>query len=285
MSSLPAPASAEDHREHYAKLCSYSGPPAKNVPWHDLAFSARDGSSLTLRLYGKNSSGYPSPLLLWFHGGGYVAGSLDTHHAALTQLASRANGRIAHLAYRTGPEHRFPTALNDAEDALRFCRESSELAGPKTQIVVGGDGAGGNLAAALALRSPSEIAGQVLLYPTLDATFAGKSWRENSDDYIGSAAETAALNLLYATDEKEFSDPAFSPLLAPDLSSAPRAFLFLTELDPALSDGQAYVEKLRAAGVQVRVKIYPEVPHGLLTMGGSVPASRELLGDLAAVLG
>ncbi|RZA08711.1 MAG: alpha/beta hydrolase [Proteobacteria bacterium] len=285
MNSLPSPESAEDRRENFARLCSFSGKPVASVPWRDITFPARDGATLTIRLFGKDPSGYPSPLFLYFHGGGYVAGDLETHHAAITQLASRTTARIALLNYRRAPEHRYPTALHDAEDALTFCRESNELAGPKTQIVVGGDSAGGNLAAALSLSRGTDIAGQILLYPTLDAGFTGPSWQEYPQGYITNAEDAKAFNLLYARSEKDFKDPLFSPMQAEDFTGVPRAFIFLSEVDPARSDGQAYAEKLKAAGVQVRVKVYPEMPHGFFTMGGSVAGSRELLGDLALVLG
>jgi len=278
MNSLPPSTTVEERRANFARLCSFAGEPDPSVACREeIVLGGRN-----LRFY-EPASPSSRALLLYFHGGGFVAGGLDTHLAPLTHLASLSKTRIAHLAYRRAPEHRFPAAFEDGLGALDYLTKNLSALGLDL-LLVGGDSAGGNLAAALAAERPEAIAGQILLYPTLDAQFRGESWRRTPPGLIASAEDSAAFNRLYARGPVDYDDPRFSPLYRKDLSGLPPARLFVGALDAARSDSEAYADLLRVFGVDAKADVLPDLTHGFFTMGGEQPAARAALDRIAGVL-
>lgn len=220
------------------------------------------------------------PMLLHVHGGGAIAGSIDGHDPALRLLAARTGWLVAAPAYRLAPEHPFPAQLEDCHTAL--------LALDPARIVVSGDSIGGTIATALAMlardRGGPAIVGQVLLYPNADlradATYPS---RRSEDGNIIASDDLERQIRLYVRRAEDRSDPLASPLLA-DCSGLPPAFVATGECDPLRDEGEAYVERLRAAGVATTHRRYPGMIHAFLQMAGAIDATETLLADLSAWL-
>jgi acetyl esterase len=213
------------------------------------------------------------PVLVYFHGGGWVVGSLDSHDGVSRFLAAHGRCVVVSVDYRRAPEHRFPAALADAWAATRWVREhSGEIGGDAVRLAVGGDSSGGNLAAVVALRArdyglPLEL--QVLVYPVLDCVGAPDVayW---VGQYLGADAD--AMN------------PEASPLRAADLRGVASALVLSCGLDPLMEQGEAYVRRLGEAGVRAQHIIYPDLIHGAYRMPGVLPAARRMLEDTASAL-
>jgi acetyl esterase len=205
----------------------------------------------------------PRPVLMWFHGGGYVSGSLAAIDATCRELAVRADVDVVSVGYRLAPEHPFPAGLDD-------CRQAAEALRPDA---VGGDSAGGGLAAVVAQRHPG-LRAQVLLCPWLDATLTLPSVRANSTPDGLSEEALRSFAAMYCTDP---SDPRVSPLHAIDLSSAPPAVVVTAELDPLCDDGERYADRLRAAGREVAARRWDGEVHGFPGMTAVTPAAAESL--------
>ena len=222
-------------------------------------------------------SGEATGTLVYFHGGGWVVGDLDSHEAHAIRLANRAGVVVVHVDYRLAPEHRFPAAVDDAEASVRWAHENlATLGGSGKPLAVGGDSAGGNLAAVAALYCRDHgiaLACQLLLYPA--TLLAGRSGPELS--YLGENAATKA------------RDPRASPLLAPSLAGVAPVILGVGPYDFLYQDNMNYVKALRAAGVKVLLREYPNLNHGFFSYtaisASSAAAADQLCDDLRAALG
>jgi acetyl esterase len=220
------------------------------------------------------------PLLVYFHGGGWVVGSLDTYDGVCRALANRVPCRVVSVDYRLAPEHRFPAALEDCWEVTR------RAFGEAPAVAVGGDSAGGNLAAVVALRARDSglpLTFQLLIYPVMDFDFNTGSYSANGsglgltqaamrwywDQYLGGA---------------DGRNPDASPLRAADLSGAAPALLAVCEYDPLRDEGVAYAHRLEDARVPVRLIDYPGMIHGFVRMAAVTDRSRELLEESAARL-
>lgn len=219
-------------------------------------------------------SGEPTGTLVYFHGGGWVVGDLDSHEAHAIRLANRAGVVVVHVDYRLAPEHRFPAAVDDAEAAVQWTHEHlAELGGLGKPLAVGGDSAGGNLAAVAALYCRDHgiaLACQLLLYPA--TLLSGRGGPELS--YLGEDAQTKA------------RDPRASPLLAPSLAGLAPVVLGVGPHDFLYEDNMKYVAALRAAGVQVLLREYANLSHGFFSYTAisapSAAAADQLCDDLRA---
>jgi acetyl esterase len=251
--------------------------PLKHIRCEALAIAARDGWTLSARLYRAPDLGAGSqPTLLYFHGGGYVVGSLDSHDALCRRLA--AYGRFALLAvdYRLAPEWRFPTPVEDACDAANWLlREGAGLGLDPARVAFAGDSVGASLATVLSIiaaRQPQQLAlvpkAQVLVYPVTDATGKRPSHRDFAEGYL---LETATLDWFYrhyGRTPEDLSDWRCSPLRAPDLSGLAPALVYLAGHDPLHDEGLAYAQRLQAAGNEVKLLIQPGLTHDFLRMAG-----------------
>jgi len=213
--------------------------------------------------------------LVWFHGGGWVTGTLDYSDGFCRILADGLGCEVHSIDYRLAPEHRFPAAVEDALTAVRCI-------GDGRQVVVAGDSAGGNLAAVCAQQAhdvPTRIRGQLLVYPVLDSDTTRPSYLRNAGLVLGPAEMTWFFDR-YVPVAAERALPRLAPLRAPDLRSLPPAVIAVAGHDPLYDEGVAYAAALRAAGVPVELLDFPALVHGFLRFTGPVPAAA----DAAAVI-
>ena len=238
------------------------------------------GGPLLLRLYRPETAGGPHPALLYLFGGGWTLGSPDTADAVCRSLTNAVGCVTASVGYRLAPEHPFPAALQDCHAALRRLAEhAAELHIDPDRIAVGGDSAGGNLAAALTLLVRSQggpaLRHQLLVYPNTDRRADTDSLRANNDPHLFNRRSVDWYWGHYLAAEEDGDDPLASPLRADDLSGLPSATVITAECDPLRDEGEQYAEALRAAGVPVRARRYPGMPHGFFAMAGRLDAARE----------
>lgn len=250
-----------------------------------LQLPTRAEQSLDARLYRPKDAEGVLPVLLYFHGGGYVVGSLDSHDAICQELAERAGCLVLSVAYRLAPEWRFPTALEDAEDAWRWLRgQAAALGGDPLRMAVAGDSVGGSLAALVAQSAGSQARMQVLIYPVTDASRSYPSIERYAKGYLLEKDTLEWFYLLYARSDADRRDPRFSPLLAElDPHQAP-VLLVLAECDPLLDEGLAYATALREAGVVVNQQVYSGMTHDFLRMDALVDEAEEALEYIAESL-
>lgn len=253
----------------------------------DLAFDGPAGA-LPVRVY-RPATDRALPALVYLHGGGWVIGGLDTHDATCRALASGSGCTVVSVDYRLAPEHPYPAALEDAYAALCQVAERADALGvDAARIAVGGDSAGGNLAAATALvardRGGPRLAAQLLVYPVTDADFSRPSYRDNAKGYF---LERAAMEWFwghYVPDPERRREPYASPLRAPDCAGLPPALVVTAEYDPLRDEGEAYAERLREAGVEVTCTRYAGMIHGFFAMSALVDGGKRAMDESVAFL-
>jgi len=279
---------AQQARAAYAAGCGVLELPKATLPRvEDVHIPARDGALLPARLYAPTTQ-TGLPLLLYLHGGGFTIGSVDTHDVLCRELARLAACMVVSLDYRLAPEHRFPTAHNDAWDALQWLAvHAGTLGADAARLAVGGDSAGGTLAAASALLARDAqipLALQVLFYPGTAAHQDTPSHAQFADGPILDARAIAWFFDQYLGHSSEREDWRFAPLLAPELEGVAPAWIGLAECDPLVDEGIAYADKLRMARVAVDLEIYRGVAHGFINMGRVLPEARQAHADAARAL-
>lgn len=282
----------EEARANYAAGAEVLDLPRAALPRvENLSVPGGDGQARPARLYAAipftEAQARPSPVLLYFHGGGFVLGGLDTHDSLCRQLALRTGSAVLSLDYRLAPEHPFPAAWDDAWATLRWLEGHGSQLGVDTQrIAIGGDSAGGTLAAATALRARDEgllLALQLLITPgTSDRHDTGSRRLFGQGFLIDSATVTWFFD--HAVPQAHRHDPRFAPLEAPDLEGVCPALVLLAECDPVVDDGIAYADRLRMAGVPVDLEIYRGVTHDFMKMGRVLPEAIQALDAAAAAL-
>ncbi len=244
---------------------------------------------LSARLYVPAGLAAPSPGLVFFHGGGWVTGDLDTHDPLCRQLALAGQIRVVAIAYRLAPSHPFPAAVDDAVAAFRWVAGEAESLGiDPLRLGVGGDSAGGTLSAVVSLRTRTDArrpALAALLYPSVDATCSSASQREMGKGYyLTREALDWYLTQYLGSDPARRRDPDASPLFAPDLAGSPPTLVVTAAFDPLRDEGIAYAARLREAGVPVREERMAGMIHGFLNAGLSRGA-HEATGRIAVEIG
>ncbi|HEX7054793.1 MAG TPA: alpha/beta hydrolase [Burkholderiales bacterium] len=238
-----------------------------------------------MRLYRPRSGVLPA--LVYFHGGGWTIGDLDTHDVLCRELALGAQCAVFSVEYRLAPEHPFPAAVEDCVAATRFVAEHARELGI-AGIAVGGDSAGGNLAAVVALQARDAgappLALQLLVYPATDQRLGTASHERNARGYLLERESIEFFRRCYLPDERDYADWRASPLLAGDLRGVAPALVITAGYDPLLDEGRAYAERLRAAGVEVAYREYPDMVHGFLLMGGVLDTARAAVAECCAAL-
>ena len=287
------------------RLQRVAGPAPESVPipqgrtiLHDQAVMAGGrqaiGSVRSLKVDGRPArlyvpTGAPAvgPLLMYIHGGGFVYGDLDSHDAPCRVLAEKGRVRVLSVTYRLAPEAPFPAAYDDSVAAFDWVRENAdELGADPARLGVGGDSAGGNLAAGVALARPGKVAFQLLIYPVTERVGGETASRELfskgfylTSEFIGVANE----NYLPAGADR--ADPRLAPLYAEVPDGVAPAFVVTAGFDPLRDEGEAYAEKLRDAGVKVELRRFPDQIHGFLNVVGAGRSARAAVEEIAAKLG
>src|SRR5690348_2513934 len=245
------------------------------------------GGELPLRLY-RPTSQRPLPALLYFFGGGWVLGTIDTADGVSRSLANSAGVLAAVVGYRLAPEHPFPAAVDDCYAAVRWVAAHAEEIGvDPARLAVGGDSAGGNLAAAVALRARAggpALAGQLLIYPNTDQFADDQSMRAADDPFLFNRHSVAWYRKHYLANPADADNPLASPLRAESLAGLPPALVITAECDPLRDQGEAYARRLADAGVKAERSRYPGMAHGFFRRPGTVDASRAALDQAASGL-
>ena len=252
------------------------------------------GGGVPLRLYRPTgAAAAPLPVLVYFHGGGWTIGDLDTHDVLCRQLCSGAGVAVVAVDYRLAPEHRFPAAVDDAVEATCWVRAQAAALGlDAARIAVGGDSAGGNLAAvvALTLRDRSDakdwppLAYQLLVYPAVDSRCGADSHRRNGQGYVLTADTVSYFRRHYLPEAGHYADWRASPLLAADHTRLPPALVLLAGYDPLLDEGRQYADVLSAAGNAVQLVCFERQIHGFVTMSRVLDEARSAVALCCAAL-
>lgn len=252
----------------------------------DFSIPARDGHALPARLYAPSAE--VLPVLLYFHGGGFTIGSIATHDILCRQLSHLAGCAVVSVDYRLAPEHKFPTAAHDAEDALQWlATHANRLGLASERLAVGGDSAGGTLAAMCAVLARDvglPLALQLLFYPGCSAHQDTPSHRQFARGFVLEEREINWFFSRYVRGPADRDDWRFAPLNAPDVDGVAPAWVGLAECDPLVDEGVMYADKLRMAGVTVDLEIYRGVTHEFIKMGRILPEARQAHADAAAAL-
>jgi acetyl esterase len=238
------------------------------------------GGLLRLRLYRPGTGNEPLPTLLYLFGGGWTLGSPDTSDAICRRLTNAVGCVTASVGYRLAPEHPFPAALQDCDAALRYLADHADRLGiDPDRLAVGGDSAGGNLAAAVSLLARDHggpaLRHQLLVYPNTDRRADTASLRDNDDPHLFNRRSVDWYWGHYLASAEDGDNPLVSPLRTDDLSGLPAATVITAEYDPLRDEGEQYADALRAAGVPVRTRRYAGMPHGFFAMTGQLDAALD----------
>jgi acetyl esterase len=251
----------------------------------DLSVPTVPGVQCAARLYAPSTDRLP--VLLYLHGGGFVIGGLETHDSLCRQLALRSGAAVLALDYRLAPEQRFPAAVDDSCAALGWLvREGASLGLDNTRVAVGGDSAGGTLAAVAALHARDQgwpLALQVLITPGTTAHADTPSHLSFATGHL-LEAEMIGWFFDHYIDAAQRSDWRFAPLLADDLDGVAPAVFSLAECDPLIDEGLAYADRLRLAGVPVELELFRGVTHDFIKLGRAIPEALQTQAALAASL-
>lgn len=257
-----------------------------------VEIAGRDSHRIDARLYMPAVSpheGAPLPALLYFHGGGYCVGGLESHDSLCRALATFTPCCVLHIAYRLAPEHKFPAAVHDAQDAYQWLLSNGPAYGIDTRrIAVGGDSAGGTLATGLTIAArdsqwPQPLL-QVLLYPCTSAWQDTESHRRLAQGHLLEAVTLQWMFDNYLRNGADRADWRFAPLQTKDLSNLPPAFIALAEYDPLVDEGTEYADRLKEAGVAVDLRVYEGMTHDFARLGNIVNEAEVVRRDMARAL-
>lgn len=254
-----------------------------DIPGHKLArvqelqIPTRDGQKIGARLYAPSQDRLP--VLVYFHGGGFTIGSVATHDALCRHLSHLAHCAVVSVDYRLAPEHKFPTAVNDAWDALQWLAgQAGALGLDGTRLAVGGDSAGGTLAIVSAIKARDaslRLALQLLFYPGCGAHQDTPSHKTFAEGFVIEEPHITYFFNHYINTPADRDDWRFAPLHSPDVDGVAPAWIGLAECDPLVDEGVMYADKLRAAGVAVDLEIYRGVVHEFIKMGRAIPEALQ----------
>ena len=260
--------SVDEARALGAGLAEMAGPAPRMLRVEEHSLARPDGV-VPLRVLVPLEQ--PAGVIVWYHGGGWVIGSIDEADTVGRKLAERTSCTVVLVDYRLAPEHRYPVAVDDSYAALEWVGERvDDLARPGAPLFVAGDSAGGNLAAVMALRARDRggppIAGQILIYPVTDADFERPSYTDPGNQLLLTREAMAWFWDHYLPDAARRVEPDASPLRAADLAGLPPAVVLTAEHDVLRDEGEAYAERLQAAGVPVNFRRHEGQTHAFFTL-------------------
>ena len=243
---------------------------------------------IPVRIYRPEGAGL-KPVLVYFHGGGWVIGSLDSYDATCRELCVGAGCVVVSIDYRLAPEQRYPAAVDDCYASARWvAANAASLGVDPRRLAVGGDSAGGNLSAAVSLMARDKggpaICFQLLVYPVTDADFTTGSYVQNAEGYLLTATSMKWFWGHYAPSEAQRREAYASPLRAADLSGLPPAWVCTAEFDPLRDEGEAYAKRLQKAGVSTALTRYEGLIHGFISMGLVAPKAQLAVDEAVAAL-
>jgi acetyl esterase len=246
-----------------------------------------DYGPIPARFYRATKGKGPCPLLVYFHGGGFMVGSLTLYDTTCRRLATHGDCAVLSVDYRMAPETQFPGAVLDAYAATRWASDNANMLNiDPEKIAVGGDSAGGNLAAVLAQMALDsnefKVALQILIYPLTDQSRAYPSYERNASGYMLTTAALYWFMDNYIPDPEDRKDPRASPMLRPSLEGLPPALVISAEFDPLVDENEAYAKRLREAGVPTDYVCFPGMIHPFFTLGGVIEdtaKAEKLCGD------
>jgi len=265
----------------------FAGPPPRVRRCSDLTIPGGDGPLPARHYEPELDDARAAPLLVFFHGGGFVTCDLDTHDRTCRLICCEAAVHVLSVAYRLAPEHPFPAAVDDASAAFRWAVEhATELGADSRRVGVGGDSAGANLAAVVSqLRTAPAPAMQLLIYPPVDRTVDRPSMSLFGSGFFLTAEDVRSYDRLYLGEEQAVrADPRASPLKAPRLDGLPPAVVAVAGFDPLRDEVDAYAAALSAAGVPTTYLRFPDLVHGFVNMIGVSPVAHAALTDIARAL-
>jgi acetyl esterase len=277
---------AQARRIHVEGAAALAGPPAEVAAVDDRTIPGPAGA-LRVRVYTPHGEP-PFPIVVWFHGGGWVVGTLDSYDTVCRALAAAVPAVVVAADYRLAPEHRYPAAVEDAYAATLWAsRNAAGLGGTQQRLAVAGDSAGGNLAAVVALgardRGGPAIGFQLLVYPIIDVAMDTASYREHADGYY---LTTAGMRWYWDhyLGGADGTAPDASPLRAAFFGALPPALVITAEHDVLRDEGEAYAARLRDAGVPAAVSRYPGMVHGFYRWRAVTPAADAAVQEAAAAV-
>ncbi len=291
---MPALSPVDDAAELAAVRADYvvaserlGGPVEEVARTVDVEIPRPGGGALGARAYWPAGDDEPVGALIWLHGGGWYVGDLDGFDRVARSLCNGARAVVLSVDYRLAPEHRFPAAVHDADLALAWATtgDGAERLGHEAgRVAIGGDSAGGNLAAVAARHAPDALRAQLLVYPVVDAAMETGSFRELAGFPLLTAEAMAFCWRTYlgADGQAAGGDPDASPLRAEQLAGLPETYVAVAGFDVLRDEGVAYAGALEAAGVPVTLRRYDDMAHGFLRWGGAVDRGRELVAELGA---
>ena len=284
---LPAPhtVSPEEARANARKRPRAPGPEVAKV--EDRTIPGPD-SEVPVRIYTPEGSA-PFPILAWYHGGGMVVGDLDSADGTARNLCVGGNCVVVSVDYRLAPETKFPGPAEDCMAATNWAvNNAASIAGDPSRLAVGGDSAGGNLAASVALmaadRGGPDIAIQLLIYPMTDARSDTESYRANAEGYSLTKTTMEWYWDQYLSSKEDAANPYAAPLQAKNLAGQPRALVITAEFDPLRDEGEAYGKLLKDAGVETTVNRYDGMIHGFFGMSAAVDKGRQAVDEATAAM-
>jgi acetyl esterase len=285
---ISKPTTVADVRKTYLFYATMSG-----LPEHVYRIENRDipgpKGNLTTRVYAP-SAGTELPILVFFHGGGFVAGSLDIYDNPLRSIANRCECVVVSVAYRLAPENKYPAGPDDAYAATKWVAEHAEtINGDSRRIAVGGDGAGGNLAAVVTQMAREHgaphLVFQVLIYPMLDASTMRPSWFSETDIHTVSRDSKHSVLSAYLPIAVNLGDPRISPMRATSLAGLPPALVVVYGGDdPTRAEGEDYAHRLTHDNVAASISVYPETIHGFFLMAGELDAGKQCIDEIGSAL-
>lgn len=268
--------------QYLATIKTLGGIPARVAEVQDRMIPG-PGGNLALRIYRPELTQTKLPVLVFFHGGGWVIGDLDSHDNVCRSLCHYSGCVVVSVDYRLAPEHPFPAAVDDALTATQWVADNAdELGVDRQRLATGGDSAGGNLATVVAQQSKlnhaPDIGFQLLIYPVIDMSLSSPSMQEFADGYRLTRPLMEWFVGHYLADyQQDKNDVRASPILAQNLDHLAPALIITAGFDPLVDEGKAYADRLQAAGVAVEYRCYEGMIHGFVTMAGALQQGEEAL--------
>jgi acetyl esterase/lipase len=276
--------SVPETRAAFDGIAAFGGPPVQIARIEDRKIPGPAGE-IPIRIYMPEGKA-PLPVIVFYHGGGWVIGTLDTHDPICRHLAKQASAVVVSVDYRLAPEHKFPAGPEDCYAATAWvAAHAAEIGADSSRLAVGGDSAGGNLAAVVSLmardRGKPKIRLQILIYPVTDHAYETASYRENAKGLLLEKDSMVWFWNHYLASASDGANSYASPLRAKDLNGLPPAIVVTAEFDPLRDEGEAYAKRLEAAGVAVKMKRYGGVIHGFAIMTGVFDEAAQVVTDVA----